>query len=117
MTVAALLLIAGGASMAGAADAPPPHAGSQVERDDGSARLAAQAIDADHPAKAAGILETLVAPRHHMLTISPDWHRDLARAYAALGLITGPRDNIGSLWPGRPATKARPAKSLLRLLS
>jgi hypothetical protein len=89
LPVAALLLVAGGESMAGAADAPPPHAGSQVERDDGAARLAAQAIDAGHPAEAAGILETLVAPRHHMLTIGPGWHRDLARAYAALGLIDG----------------------------
>lgn len=89
MAVAALLLITGSASLARAADGTPSHADSQTERDDGSARLAAQAIDAGHPAEAAGILETLVAPRHHMLTIRPDWHRDLARAYAALGLIDG----------------------------
>lgn len=89
MAVAALLLIVGSASLARAADAPPSHACSQTERDDGSARLAAQALDAGHPAEAAGILETLVAPRHHMLTIWPDWHRDLARAYVALGLIDG----------------------------
>ncbi len=31
------------------------------------------------------MLETLVAPRHHMLAILPEWHRDLGRAYAALG--------------------------------
>ena len=89
MAVAALLLVAGSAALAWAADAPPPLAGSQTERDAGSARLAAEAIGAGHLAEAAGILETLVAPRHHMLTIGPGWHRDLARAYAALGLIDG----------------------------
>lgn len=86
---AVILLAAGSASSALAVNAPPPPAGSQAERDDEAARIAAQAIEGGHSAEAAGILETLVAPRHHMLTISSDWHRDLARAYVVLGLIDG----------------------------
>lgn len=76
---------------AAAASVPPPPAASEGEGegDAGTARLAAQAADAGYPAEAAGILETLVAPRHHMLSILPEWHRDLGRAYVGLGLLDG----------------------------
>lgn len=87
--IAGFLLAVIGPSAAVGASVPPAVDGSQADRDAAAARIAAQAIDAGHPAEAAGILETLVAPRHHMLAILPAWHRDLARAYVALGLIDG----------------------------
>lgn len=87
--IAGALLLLGGSPVTSAASIPPPAAGSEDEGDAGAARLAAQALDAGHAAEAAGILETLVAPRHHMLAILPEWHRDLARAYSALGLVDG----------------------------
>jgi hypothetical protein len=86
---AALVLFSLGFSGASAASVPPPPAADATEDDAGAARHAVQAIDAGFPAEAAGILETLVAPRHHMLSILPEWHRDLARAYVALGLFDG----------------------------
>lgn len=115
--VAALLLVAGSASMTWAANAPPPHAGSQAERDDGSARLAAQAIGAGHPAEAAGILETLVAPRHHMLTIGPGWHRDLARAYVALGLIDGAQGQYRLALAGTAGDEGAAGEELTALIA
>lgn len=87
--IAVFLLAVIGPSVAVGASVPPAVDGSQADRDAAAARIAAQAIDAGHPAEAAGILETLVAPRHHMLSILPAWHRDLARAYVALGLPDG----------------------------
>lgn len=87
--IAGFLLAVIGPSVAVGASVPPAVDGSQADRDAAAARIAAQAIDAGHPAEAAGILETLVAPRHHMLAILPEWHRDLARAYVALGLPDG----------------------------
>jgi len=89
MAMATVLLFAGGPYPANAIQAPPSPAGSQADRDAEVARLAAEALAAGHPAEAAGILETIVAPRHHMLAILPEWHRDLGRAYAALGLVDG----------------------------
>lgn len=86
---AALMLLSLGSLEAGAASVPPPPAAGEADGDAEAARLAAQAIDTSYPAEAAGILETLVAPRHHMLSILPEWHRDLARAYVALGLLDG----------------------------
>jgi len=88
-SAAALFLTSIAYSVAGTASVPPAPAAREADGDAGAARLAAQAIAAGHPAEAAGILETLVAPRHHMLSILPAWHRDLARAYVALGLPDG----------------------------
>ncbi|MGL3822907.1 hypothetical protein [Sphingopyxis sp. R3-92] len=92
--------------MALAAAAPPPPAGSQAEADGETARIAAQAIEGGHSAEAAGILETLVAPRHHMLMISSDWHRDLARAYVALGLMDGAQGQYRLALASAPSEEA-----------
>ena len=64
---------------------PPPPGQSQVDRDADVARSAREALDEARARDAADMLETLVAPRHHMLAILPAWHRDLGHAYAALG--------------------------------
>ncbi|MGQ0277572.1 hypothetical protein [Sphingopyxis sp. P1IMeth2] len=64
---------------------PPPSGQSQVDRDADLARSARKALDGGRAREAADMLETLVAPRHHMLAILPAWHLDLGRAYAALG--------------------------------
>lgn len=73
------------APCAALAASPPPAEQSQLDRDAELARTAQWALDEGRPREAADMLETLVAPRHHMLAILPEWHRDLGRAYAALG--------------------------------
>lgn len=70
-------------------DPPLAQSDSEVRVQDADAEAAAEARQALADGRyidAAKLLEPLVAPRHHTLSIRPSWHRDLGLAYAGLGL-------------------------------
>lgn len=76
-------LFAGAVSLVSLAAASPPP---PVDEDAARAADAHADLEAGRFIEVANVLETLVAPRHHTLPIKAEWHRDLAAAYAGLGL-------------------------------